>query len=241
MTLTFLHHGDIGDIIYSLPVIKGSGGGVLYLDVEGGKNDPEISKLLFRGKLKFNQSTYDYIFPLLKIQPYIQDVKIWKGEKVDVNLSKFREAFSSQKNLVKNHTDYFNIPFSVSDAPWLSIPGQIPTTNIILFSRTLRQQSNYPVYLQILYKCLQSKDRCIFLGTSFEHRVFEETFDVQLPHYTVDNALNAAHLIQSSKLYVTNQGGNHAIAVALAKEPLILEIQHTEKVCYFENRNVQYI
>lgn len=237
---TFLHHGDIGDIIYSLPILKQYPRSILYLDIEGGRNDPLVSPLLFRGKLKFNKQAFDFIKPLLLAQSYIEDVLPWSQETVDLNLSLFRKSFDCNKNLVYNHLDYFKIPREVSNPAWLqaSIINDYDATGYSVYCRTLRYQANYPKYLMILHK---DKNKKLFVGTKFEHEVFEKTFDIKIEHKITENALQVASLIKSCNNFITNQGANHAIAVALAKENVILEIQKEERVCFFENRKIIYV
>lgn len=36
MAKTFKHSGDLGDIIFALPAVRALGGGILYLDPDGG-------------------------------------------------------------------------------------------------------------------------------------------------------------------------------------------------------------
>ena len=40
---TFKHSGDLGDIILSLPAVSSMGGGVLYLDPQGGEREDLVS------------------------------------------------------------------------------------------------------------------------------------------------------------------------------------------------------
>ena len=90
---TFKHSGDLGDIIYSLPTIRALGGGILYLDPAGGESDPYIRAQCVDGKTRLNKQTIDFLSPLLKLQPYITDVRYWNGEKVTYNLDEFRQKF----------------------------------------------------------------------------------------------------------------------------------------------------
>jgi len=87
MSSTFRHSGDLGDIIYSLPLIRSLGGGILYLNP--GKPLPvPIDGIPTR---KFtSRKTLGMIRPLLKAQPYLVDVREWNGEEVDYELDRFR-------------------------------------------------------------------------------------------------------------------------------------------------------
>ena len=59
MVKTFLHSGDLGDIIYSLPTIRKLGGGILYLDITGGSKD-EYCKQQTTDRLKFNINSFNF-------------------------------------------------------------------------------------------------------------------------------------------------------------------------------------
>ena len=71
---TFKHSGDLGDIIFSLPCIKEKGGGILYLDPEGGEQEPVVSWSQYN-RTKLNQNSIDFIKPLLEVQKYIKEVR----------------------------------------------------------------------------------------------------------------------------------------------------------------------
>jgi hypothetical protein len=237
----FLHCGDIGDIIYSLPVIKYMGGGDLYLDIQGGKDFPYIANSSFKGRLKFNQESYDYLAPLLAEQPYISSINVWNGEDIHINLSESRKRFDNQKNLVRNHTDYFNIDYAVSDEPWITGPSVDKAPGLVLFTRTLRYQCNYPAVNFLLHKFRKEQKRILFLGLDIEHTIAQHTFDLQLERAKVEDARDSVKLIAMCDVYLSNQGANHSLAIAMAKHPFIAETQYTERVCVFENRKITYI
>jgi hypothetical protein len=73
---TFKHSGDLGDIIFSLPVIASEGGGVLYLDPEGGKQEPLVSWGQYE-TTKLTEGSILALKPLLEAQDYIEEVRLW--------------------------------------------------------------------------------------------------------------------------------------------------------------------
>ena len=84
MQKTFKHSGDLGDIIYSLPVIKSLGGGLLFLDTTGGADEPSCKAQCMDGKTNFNKTSYEFIKPLIEAQPYIKGVLEYKeGQHID--------------------------------------------------------------------------------------------------------------------------------------------------------------
>ena len=44
---TFKHSGDMGDIVFSIPTVRALGGGVLYLDPDGGQESRVVSSMCF--------------------------------------------------------------------------------------------------------------------------------------------------------------------------------------------------
>ena len=217
--------------------MRALGGGVLYLDPNGGQHLEVVQKTTLIGRMKFNEAGYQYLEPLLQEQPYIDRVERWDGQSYDVCLADARKVFDSQKNLVSHYTDYFGLDYAVSDAPWLHTQRPHPPLDLLL-TRTLRYQCNYPGWVGLLHQTREVPR--YFLGLPFEHEVFEATFGIRLARLLVQDAADALAAIQSAETYVTNQGANHALAVASGRPRVLLEIQYTENVCRFPNREVAY-
>ena len=76
---TYKHSGDLGDIIFSLPVISSNGKGILYLDPNGGEKEPLVSWSNY-DKTKLTKESIDKIKPLLEQQDYIHEVRYWNLE-----------------------------------------------------------------------------------------------------------------------------------------------------------------
>lgn len=85
---TFKHSGDLGDIVYALPAIRALGGGVLCLDSAGGESEPACRAQCIDRNTKFNQAGFDFVAPLLRRQPGLNEVATWRGQAVDVNLDR---------------------------------------------------------------------------------------------------------------------------------------------------------
>lgn len=88
-TVSFLHSGHLGDIIYSLPVIKEISKNrrtILYIEANKkiinnhDKNHPF-------GDLFLTTESVNKIIPLLKKQNYINNVFIYNQEPIDVDLN----------------------------------------------------------------------------------------------------------------------------------------------------------
>jgi hypothetical protein len=148
---TYKHSGDLGDIIFSLPVISSNGKGILYLDPNGGEKEPLVSWSNY-DKTKLTKESIDKIKPLLEQQDYIHEVRYWEpGIKVDYNLDKFR-GFVKHNNLTTSHLDAFGM-MGRNDywqgTPWLkSNPKTLPEGKTII---TLSGSSYQMSILIMLY------------------------------------------------------------------------------------------
>jgi hypothetical protein len=127
MPKTFKHSGDMGDIIYSLPTIRAMGGGVLYMDPEGGLKSPLV-KWVGRDRTKLCAATIESAMPLLRLQPYLEDVRFWRGEQVEFDLDTFRLNIRFN-NLADSHLAAFNLPLTERDTPWLRVDSPISIPN----------------------------------------------------------------------------------------------------------------
>lgn len=245
MEHTFKHSGDLGDIIYSLPTIKLLGGGVLYLDITGGSDEPICKMQCMEGKTKFNKTSFDYIKPLLEVQPYITEVKIYNGEKIEYNLNNFRYKFadpasrSKTKNLLDLHLEAFKLPEWLPNENWLKVNKVVNLDKKTLITRTPRYQSNFPWFQSNKFNI---RDNAMFIGLPKEHEYFEWTFDIKVPYYPVKNALDMAIALNSCKAFISNQTSTLAIAIGLGTVSIVQEVDPRVPNCIFQGKsNMNYI
>jgi hypothetical protein len=246
MNKTFKHSGDLGDIIYSLPVIKQLGGGTLYLDITGGE-DEEICKMqCIDGKTKFNKTSFDFIKPLLEVQPYINGVEIYqKNQKIDYNLNLFRYKFSDPnarsktRNLLDLHMEAFGLPEWDPNEGWLQVESPVTLDRGTLVSRSPRMQSNFPWFQSNKFNF---RDKAIFIGLPKEHEIFEYTFDVKIPYHQVKDALEIARVIAGCKAFVANSTFTLSVAIGLGTVNIVQEVEPHFPTTYFHGKkNMNYI
>lgn len=245
MEQTFKHSGDLGDIIYSLPTIKMLGGGVLYLDITGGEDEPSCKAQCMNGKTKFNETSYNFIKPLLESQPYITEVKIYNKNKINYNLNLFRYKFadpnsrSKTKNLLDLHLDAFNLPEWDPNAGWLKINNPIYLDKKTVVSRSPRMQANYPWFEVNKFNF---RDKAVFVGLPKEHEIFEYTFDIKIPHHQVEDALELARVLAGCKAFAANSTFTLAVAIGLGTVPIIQEVEpHFPTTVFKGKTNMNYI
>lgn len=218
--LTFRHFGDLGDIIYALPVIKAMKGGVLMIEAS-----TMARQYLTRDK-------WCGIDILLKAQPYIQDVIEWDGRRPNVNLNDFRarlfpsvsRGMDIDKALVDWILDTHQVPRSAKDEAWLNVEP-LPLRRVI-FNRTgpgrapmyVYQNPEFPWH----YVWEKYHKDAAFIGSPLEYEVFCAVCG-EVPYIETANLYEAARVIAGADLFVGNQSVCHAIAEGLKKR-IVLEV-----------------
>lgn len=220
----YLHSGDSGDIIYSLPVIKSLGDGVLFLSPFNRYPYPLDSRWTRTGGLP---EFMDNLRPLLETQPYIWKVQYTHGfaYSVDHDLNSFRLPWkrrSAQDNdsILKLHCDAFGLPLPTE--PWLTVPDPIVVPDKpICVNRTERYQDWSWPWTALIEK---HHKQMVFVGTPKEH----ELLCGMAPHCRIEyrptrDALELAQVIAGARLFVGNQSLALAIAHGLGKQVLVEE------------------
>jgi hypothetical protein len=237
--LTYYHSGDLGDIIFSLPLIRWQGGGILVLDSSGGRHDPLVSwaaGLITATKL--DHASCVSLQELLRTQDYIEDVRIVDGPcACDVNLNLFRE-----------HVEFNNLAFShlailehdprrypdLARAPWIRVePMPLPAGRDIVIARNLRYQSNHS-YWECLPRDISA--RALFVGRPLEYDVFTKVYPYHAVEYVeTTSILHLARLIAGAKRFLGNQGLPHALAEAMGV-PLTCEVDASYPAAVFPDK-----
>jgi hypothetical protein len=248
---TFKHSGDLGDIIFSLPTIRALGGGVLYLDPNGGKDEPLVKGTDQGDRTKLNMGSILSIAPVLKAQPYIEDVRVWEGETVDYNLDKFREhVTASSHNLADSHLDAFRLDKKERDSIWITnIPERKFLGKNKIIARSCRYQGNHAWWAGFCYSERKSGGippniywlpNHLFLGHKIEHELFEYTFNVRIDYIKTPTLMDAAQIITGADNVFCNQNVLHAIAEGM-KKPLVQEVFRLYPATLFHREGAEYV
>jgi hypothetical protein len=238
---TFKHSGDLGDIIFSLPTVKALGGGVLYLDPEGGKEEKLVSWAngLFEST-KLTKDGIDSIKELLEYQDYIEEVRYWNGEEVDYNLDQFR-LHVRYNNLADSHLASFALDTSHRDESWLKVPSAVinDLEKDVILARSCRYHGNYSFWETMDRDILK---KAVYLGFKEEYDQFQYTYPhmKDVPLKEVGNLMEMAQVIAGADLFIGNQGLPHAIAEGL-KKPLINEVFRPYPAAVFEREESKYV
>ena len=199
----YLHNGAMGDIIYSLPVLREQPG-VLALTKERQR---------------------DFLRPLLNLQPYVENVTLNYPNNGFVDLRKYREISEADlsKHLALCHAEAAGVAVDL-ETPWLG--GVTPKDRgTIVVNRTARYRGTLDYSLLRPYE-----SDVVFLGTFKEWKSFTEETGVTPGLFYTENALDIAETISGSKLFIGNQSLAFSIAEAL-KHPRVLEVSHTKPNC----------
>lgn len=198
--INLLHSGAAGDLLYTLPTAKSFGMANIYID------EKYITK-----------EAISILIPLIKSQPYINECKKFEGERIDLDMDRFRVVGGSKYTLLSLiQLSMYNRYYNLSE-PWiLNIEPQYVSD--IIVNRTTR----YPGSLDWQYLVHKYKDRMTFIGTKEEHTKFCNDFEEVAYHATPD-FLIVAQIIKGSKLFIGNQSVCYSIAEGM-KHERVLEV-----------------
>ena len=250
---TYRHSGTLGDLIYSLSVVKKMEPGRFMVAINNIENcvsqygyRPEEVDPAHRGR--FTTQDYEWLMPLLERQSYITDTCTWhQGDpEPDVDLDRFRGTLfrGFEGNYVQAYHIAFGLPFMMSDYDTTWLDADANTVAPIVISRTARYQDpTGDTRWREIVKDVDLQDTAIFVGTPTEHRAFEVATGKVVPYHPVRDFLELANIVAGADLVMANQNFVYSLAMGLGKSSLletikIKPLQNNE--CFFPRTNVQY-
>lgn len=188
-----------------------------------------------------NQKMFDMLKPLLLAQDYIEDVEVYNGQPINIDLDIIRKKiFVNLPHGAIQQWIFMAFPDLAADLSkaWIHI-GEVDISNCWLSYRSLPTSYVAIDSLQdkaiinfteryrnphIDYYFLQKfKNRLIFAGTEKEHLLFCERWDLEIPRLIVNNFLELAFIYKNCKFFLGNQSAGWNICESI-KSPRILEI-----------------
>lgn len=217
--ITFLHSGQIGDIINSLATIKEiSKTRKCNLCIEVDKPIPSDVYNLSKNYSKFfiSHEVFSKLFPLLKFQKFLNKVEIYKNQKIDIDLNFFREMYPNYN--IDSVRWYFHLTGIHSDLskPYISSSTSKKFKNCISIMRSKRRQNNL-----INYKFLNKFNNVFFLGLKDEYKDLKKQIK-NLKFHDCKDFLELSMILMNSKIFIGNLSFGYALAEAL-KIPRLLE------------------
>ena len=249
---TFLHSGDLGDVIYALPTMQALGGGIIYLSLHHQQHMKDLQNRGYiphkfpTGTTKYDRSpagltehSFELVRPLLLKQPYISSVLLWNGESVDFDLNEWRTTTGidfRRTSIAKACATQFRVDPSVCSSRWLSTDNvSSKVGRKIVISRSSRYQNERFPWRRVLGKYA---DDSVFVGTSDEHNDFSAKF-IPIPFVETKDLLDLTRVIAASLLFVGNQSLPYAIAEGL-KVATIQETCAWVPNCVYPRANAKY-
>jgi len=195
-----MHSGGVGDCIYSLPTLLSYEKAILYLNPS-----PYMHKGLA-----------EKLIPLISVQPYIEECKLFEKERIDICLDEFRLISGEGYTPITYATlDPWNRYHNLNDK-WLFDIEPLYKNDIVI-NRTLR----YRGYMDYRSVVREFKDKILFIGLKDEYDNFCSDYGV-VAYYEPTDFLEAARIIKGSKIFIGNQSACYAIAEGM-KVPRLLE------------------
>lgn len=222
--------GDIGDVTYSLSTICALKIEKVYLNVNPKYKLPGI------GQTKFNEKSALMLKPLLEAQPYIKEVKLYNGEKVDYNLDLFRYHELTYSNLCRTMLTTFGCDPDESKKQWL-FAEPIKTEKIVLINKTDRYLNPSVDWTQFIEAY---GGYMAFVGLESEYDKFIKEYDCSIPFYYSNDFLELARLIAGCSLFIGNQSSPYAIAEGLKKDTIQVVCDECPN-CIFPRGNAIYV
>lgn len=227
----FSHGGDLGDIVYSLPIVKNLGGGEIHFNSVAGTRE------------KMTPERVKFISPLLMHQKYITKVTMLSSDKVDFDLNAFRpfkdqhydKVLSWGVSLPEWSCRAFNMPTSILCQPWLTCEKHC--VEKVVIHRSARYHNIHFDWKRVLQKY---GNMAVFIGQRDEYEAFKRDFGAAIQFYAVKDALEMAEIINGAELFIGNQSFPNSVAEGL-KKPKITETWMTEPDCCFERLDCQNV
>jgi hypothetical protein len=228
--ITVRHSGNVGDILYGLPVVK-------QLSID--KND-KVHFYLNPVDLRMLDTLANSLIPLLLHQDYICGASLYKGEEIDFDLDNFRRF--QINNLGQMHCNAFNYDYSILDKPSIVIKPELNydiKKYDIIVNRTERYNNdNFP--WNVLLNEKHKDDTKGFVGFPHEYELFKNRFMINdIEHIHTDDFLQVAWLIANSKIFIGNCSSPYAIAEGL-KHNTIQESVDWCLSCLYTRPNALY-
>ena len=250
---TFKHSGTLGDLIYSLYMVKKMGGGEFKVAIENIERC--VAKYGYRPedvdpqhKGRFTEQDYAWLQPLLERQSYIKQVSQWRqgDAEPEVDLDSYRAVLyrTFEGNILEAYHRTFNMPFMMQDYDTHWLEADVKRVKPVVITRSLRYRPpNGEEGWRNIISTGMLENNAVFVGTPAEHADFTKTFNVVVDYYKATDFLDLASVINGADLVVCNQGFTYSLAIGLGKST-VLEINKLVPMqmneCFFPRTNCQY-
>lgn len=204
------HSGHIGDILYSLNMVKSiadkHGPVDFYIGFEVANQTPNHPS----GKYTMTDKAFAYMLPLLESLPFIGGVYKHNGQEIEYDLDKFRlQGFNLASSDLRKWYPYVYPDFEVNinDKLIESVKAYDYLKEAVVVNLTKRYRNS-----SINYRLLEKLNRPIyFVGLDEEHVLFQ-LYELDHKRIVVKDALHMSNILNSCYLFIGNQSSTFALA-----------------------------
>ena len=250
----YKHSGTLGDLIYSLSIVKKMAQRDVLFKVAIGNIENCVAQYGYRPEEvapehrgRFTEQDYAWLEPLLARQSYIRSVSKWYSGNVDVDLDKFRGTLF--RGFEGNYVEAYHIAFGIGytkpkvyQETWLE--ADAVETKPIVISRTSRYRDpDGDAKWLDMFGDADLTNQAIFVGTAQEHADFENVMKIKLPYQPVGDFLELANIVAGAELVCANQNFVYSLAMGLGKATVLETIKIKPLLnneCFFPRDNCQY-
>lgn len=252
---TYRHSGTLGDLIYSLSIVKKMSNDDVDFQVALHNIEHCVAQYGYRPdevdpahRGRFTPADFSLLKPLLERQSYIKKVSTWQQGDPEpmVDLDKIRGTLfrGFEGNYVQAYHLAFGLPFSMADFDNTWLEADPVTVAPIVINRTPRYRcpNGDAVWQQLTAEANLEKNG-IFVGGVTEHSDFVERTGINVEYYPVRDFLELANVVAGADLVMANQSFVYSVAMGLGKSTVletikIKPLQNNE--CFFPRANCQY-
>ncbi len=230
--LSFKHSGRLGDIVYSLPLIKvmaerNNSKADLYI-LNDDYYDSARSSMKHPGEgVTVSKGLFEFIKPLLENIPYLDKVVHCAKSELPANCIDLDSFKNQNLNLMASgnqiwYRKVFSTPIPFEER-WINFKkvteSSIETKFNIIVSKTNRYYNK-----AINYNFLNEVEKVGFMGLKYEYDDFVQRNNIkQVEYIPTNNAYEFALNLLSTKLFIGNQSLGFSIAEGL-KIPRAVEV-----------------
>lgn len=251
---TYSHSGSLGDIIYSLPLVKHFGAGDFYVKLHATekvvRKYGDTYPILPFYQSQISKESFLRLQPLLDAQPYINAAHATEDFDFNptVDLDSFRAVMwkSFYGNYLAGYYRTFGIPYTENDLakPWLTAPVEKVAKYVV--ARTARYNGNRPSTYWSWLNMIQQynlQNEGVFVGLPEEHAAFEAMFNVKIPYRACNDFLGLASVINGCDTFFGNQTFTYSLAQGLGKDTVLeakpnIPLEYNE--CFFARKGCNY-
>lgn len=228
--ITYKTSSPAGDLISFLAGVKEmyqktGKPGIIYqrLDMPGAAYSDSIHPFLNESgaPICMPLSMYEMLWPLIRSQQYVEDYRIYKGEKVDFDFDLIRqERFTNQPKGSLNRWYSYVFPEMASDLSqkWVEMNRSFFRGQKVIINFTERKRNHIIHY----YWLKEYQERIVFAGLQKERDLFCKTWNLDIPLLQVGDFYHLAEELGSAKFFLGNESFCFQLCEAM-KTPRILE------------------